>query len=224
MASHGPQSTKGDGCQLFFKCWGLVYPNRGGPVFYKLELRCNSTVTGEMIQRLNAVAALLRGSQFNSQHPYDSLQQSVTPVSEGKTPSQRHTCSQSTNAHKFKKESLKIFTKLKQYILHTNNGRLPFFHVKTAWKLNSHSVFITSNSAWRTDELFGRLLRYRKETVPTGKCRNTLFLNNMKDCCRLGKGRALLSSGSSQIQIYKCNTSFKDVPHSTPRAPRRTPT
>lgn len=29
-ASQGPQSTK---------CWGLVYPNRGGPVFYKLELR-----------------------------------------------------------------------------------------------------------------------------------------------------------------------------------------
>jgi hypothetical protein len=61
-----------------------------------------------------------RRSGFNSQHPYGSLQMSVTPVLGDLTPSHRHKCRQNTSMHviiiikelRVKKSSSKTFKKL----------------------------------------------------------------------------------------------------------------
>jgi hypothetical protein len=44
-------------------------------------------VAGDMAQWIRTLAALPRGSEFNSQHPHGSSQQSVTPITGEPTPS-----------------------------------------------------------------------------------------------------------------------------------------
>jgi hypothetical protein len=50
-----------------------------------------------------------RGPGFNSQHSCVSSKLSVTLVPEGTTPSHRHTCSQNSNVHKIKINTLFFF-------------------------------------------------------------------------------------------------------------------
>jgi hypothetical protein len=62
---------------------------------------------GETVQWLRVLTALPDGPRFNSQHPHNSSQLSVTPVPGDSIPLPRHTYRQNTNGH-FKQQQKKV--------------------------------------------------------------------------------------------------------------------